>query len=113
MPKRLAVLAAALLFAALPAFSQTNPTGTISGKVVDQQGLPLPGVVVTATSPALQGSRTATTSANGDYILPFLPSGQYTVSYELSGFATVKRAEATVGTSVASASASAPRIWAA
>jgi hypothetical protein len=93
VPKRLAAFAAALLLTALPAFSQTNPTGTISGKVVDQQGLPLPGVAVTATSPALQGSRSATTSANGDYILPFLPSGQYTVTYELSGFATVKRTE--------------------
>ena len=44
--------------------------------------------------PALQGTRTATTSANGDYIFPFLPPGDYTVTYELAGFKTVKQTRA-------------------
>jgi outer membrane receptor for ferrienterochelin and colicin len=91
MPKRLAAIAAALLLVALPAFAQTNPTGTISGKVVDQQGLAVPGVVVTVQSSALQGARSATSSANGDFILPFLPPGDYTVTFELSGFKAVKQ----------------------
>lgn len=90
MSKRLFAAAGALALAALPAFSQTNPTGTISGRVVDPQGLALPGVGVTAQSSTLQGSRTATTSANGDYILAFLPPGDYTVTFELASFATVK-----------------------
>ena len=90
MFKRLFVLAAALALLAPPAFSQTNPTGTLSGKVVDPQGLAVPGVTVTAESPTLQGARTATTSVNGDYIITFLPPGDYTVTFELSGFATVK-----------------------
>jgi hypothetical protein len=88
----------ALVLWALPAFPQTNPTGTVSGKVEDQQGLALPGAVVTAQSSVLQGSRTATSSANGDYILPFLPPGDYTVVVELSGFATVRhQARVTIG----------------
>lgn len=82
-----------LALAALPAWPQTNPTGTISGKVVDQQGLAIPGALVSAQSPALQGNRTATSSTNGDFILPFLPPGDYTLSFELSGFTTVKRNE--------------------
>ncbi len=90
MFKRLFVLAAALALMAPPAFSQTNPTGTLSGKVVDPQGLAVPGVTVTAEAPTLQGARTATTSVNGDYIITFLPPGDYTVTFELSGFATVK-----------------------
>ena len=49
----------ALVLAAATASAQTNPTGTISGKVVDQAGLPVPGASVTAESPALQGTRTA------------------------------------------------------
>ena len=73
------------------AFAQGNPTGTISGKITDPDNLPLPGVTVTATSPGLQGLRTAVTSQNGDYMLPFLPPGDYTVTCELQGFATVKR----------------------
>jgi hypothetical protein len=82
--------AAALLLAAAPLLAQTNPTGTVSGKVLDQQGLAVPGVTVTAESPALQGTRSTNTSVNGDYILPFLPPGDYSLSFELAGFNTVK-----------------------
>ncbi len=84
------VLAAGLLFAAQLG-AQGNPTGTLSGTVADSGGLVLPGVTVTATSPALQGARTATTSANGDYILPFLPPGDYVVRFELQGFQAAER----------------------
>jgi hypothetical protein len=88
-------LAAAMVFslAAGAVSAQTLPTATISGKAVDQQGLAVPGATVTAQSPVLQGSRTAVTSQNGDYILPFLPAGQYTLTFELTGFATVKRTQ--------------------
>jgi hypothetical protein len=88
-------LAAATVFALAAGVlsAQTIPTATISGKVVDQQGLAVPGATVTAQSPVLQGARTAITSANGDYILPFLPAGQYAVTFELPGFATVKRTQ--------------------
>ena len=88
--KTLALLAVVAL-AAMPLRAQTNPTGTISGKVVDQDGLPVPGATVSAQSPALQGTRSVTTSANGDYIFPFLPAGDYTVTFDLTGFKTVKQ----------------------
>ena len=64
------------------------PTGTISGRVTDSSGGVLPGVTVTATSPNLQGPRVIVTSAFGDYTLPLLPPGSYTVTFELSGFQT-------------------------
>ena len=70
------------------ATAQTT-NGTISGHVADAQGLALPGVTVNATSPNLQGVRTVVTSENGDYILSLLPSGTYTITFELSGFQTV------------------------
>src|SRR6266566_5567105 len=71
--------------------AQGNPTGTISGHVVDEAGLSVPGATVTASSAALQGVRSATTSENGDYIVPFLPAGDYEVTFELAGFKTVTR----------------------
>jgi hypothetical protein len=77
---------------ASPAFAQGNPTGTISGRVTDPDNLALPGVTVTAAAPVLQGVRTVVTSGNGDYIIPFLPAGDYTVTFEIAGFATVKQA---------------------
>ncbi len=98
MFKRIGVLAGAFVLLALPAFSQTNPTGTISGRVLDQQGLAIPGALVTVRSPALQGVRSDTSSANGDYILPFLPPGEYTVTVSIAGFNTVKQpARVTIG----------------
>ena len=63
-----------VIFTAAPVAAQST-TGTISGRVADSQGLPLPGVTVTATSPNLQGARETVTSENGDYILTLLPSG--------------------------------------
>src|SRR5262245_43268938 len=90
---RSALLGLALMLAsAVTAGAQGNPTGTISGRVIDTDGLPVPGATVTVSSPALQGLRTAPTSANGDYIVPFLPAGDYEVTFELPGFRTVKRA---------------------
>lgn len=86
------LLAVALILAvAVGAAAQGNPTGTISGQVVDPDGLPVPGVLVTVASPMLQGVRTDTTSTNGDYIIPFLPAGDYEVSFELQGFTNVNR----------------------
>ena len=89
--RRVFLGATLVLAIAASAAAQGNPTGTISGHIVDPDGLPIPGVAVTASSPALQGVRTATTSTNGDYIIPFLPAGDYAVSFELQGFTTVKR----------------------
>jgi outer membrane receptor protein involved in Fe transport len=68
-----------------------STTGTIRGHVNDAQGLALPGVTVSVTSPNLQGVRTAVTAENGDYVLTVLPSGTYTVTFELSGFQRVTR----------------------
>ena len=79
----------AFLFAAVLCASSApaqSTTGTISGRVVDIQDLPIPGVTVTATSANLQGTRETVTSGNGDYILTLLPSGTYTLTFELTGF---------------------------
>ena len=80
-----------IMVTASSAFAQGNPTGTVSGHVTDPDNLALPGVTVTAASPGLQGVRTAVTSANGDYIIPFLPAGDYTVTFELQAFSTINQ----------------------
>jgi len=85
------LLAAVALFAAAPLASAQTTNGTISGHVADSQGLALPGVTVNASSANLQGIRTVVTSENGDFVLSLLPSGTYTVSFELSGFQTVSK----------------------
>lgn len=88
---RVLFLVLVCLAVAASAFAQGNPTGTITGKVSDPDNLVLPGVTVTVSSPVLQGVRSAVTSANGDYFIPFLPAGDYEVTFELQGFATLKQ----------------------
>jgi hypothetical protein len=73
----------------LPADAQQ--TGSISGKAVDTGGAVLPGVTVEAHSDVLPGPRVATTGGQGEYSLPALPPGNYTVSFTLSGMQTVTR----------------------
>jgi outer membrane receptor for ferrienterochelin and colicin len=89
-PVRTWLAIAATIFAASTAAAQTTG-GTISGHVADSQGLALPGVTVSATSTNLQGVRTTVSSANGDYIFSALPSGTYTLTFELSGFQTQQK----------------------
>jgi hypothetical protein len=84
--------AGSLLIAAA-VYGQGNTLGTISGKVVDPDGLSIPGVTITVASPALQGMRTTVSSPNGDFILPLLPAGDYTITFELQGFNTVKQTQ--------------------
>lgn len=88
------LIAMALCAAALAAQSTT---GTLVG-TVRSDGQPLPGVTVTVTSPALQGSRTAVTGEAGGYHFPALPPGDYTVSFDLEGMQRVEKS-AVVGLS--------------
>ena len=51
----------------------------------------LPGVTVEARSDVLPGPRDTVTGAAGEYRLPALPPGNYTVTFTLSGMQTVTR----------------------
>ena len=71
--------------------SAAQTSGSINGTVTDNTGSVLPGVSVTATSTALMGPQVAVTNVEGVYRFPALPPGNYRLSYELGGFATVVR----------------------
>lgn len=72
-----------VLLASLSVFAQQ--TGSISGKVTATDGSALPGVTVEARSTVLPSPRVTITSENGDYRVPVLPVGTYTVTYNLAG----------------------------
>jgi hypothetical protein len=61
-------------------------TGEIQGRVADETGAGLPGVEVRAAGPSLQGSRTVLSGKDGEFRLPLLPVGAYTLTFKLSGF---------------------------
>ncbi|HXI28047.1 MAG TPA: carboxypeptidase regulatory-like domain-containing protein, partial [Vicinamibacterales bacterium] len=91
---RFAMMAVAtFLVAVLPALAQET-TGTLKGRVIDAQGLAVPGVTVTATGP--QGAKTAVTDSDGRFSMPFLTPGSYAVRAELQGFKAVQQSNVIV-----------------
>jgi len=86
---RLWIVAALLLVTTAPAFGQA--TSTFSGRVLDQGDAVLPGVTVTATNVNTGVTREAVSNAEGQYFMPGLEPGLYTVKTELAGFAPQAR----------------------
>lgn len=73
---------------------RTTETGTLNGTVSDKDNLSLPGVTVSASSPALMLPQISTvTDSQGYYRLPQLPVGLYKISFAISGFDTLVREE--------------------
>jgi len=67
-------------------------SGTVTGEVKDEQGLPVPGVTVTLVSEA-RGTRIApvVTGTNGEFVVASLNPDTYTVEVALEGFRTFQR----------------------
>lgn len=83
---------ASMLLILLVAAVASAQDAAITGRVTDESGAVMPGVTVTATSPALQvPSVVAVTDEKGEYRLTPLPIGTYQIDYALSGFQTVRR----------------------
>ncbi len=61
-------------------------TGEIKGRTLDENGEGLPGVQITAKGPNLQGIRRVISTTNGQFNLPLLPVGKYTLTFHLDGF---------------------------
>src|SRR5262245_46898328 len=87
--KRVLIVIGVAIALGRPLLAQNN--SQIFGKVADSSGAVLPGVTVTLTAPVLLQPRVAVTSETGTYQFPGLAIGQYTVKFELAGFATIVR----------------------
>jgi hypothetical protein len=66
-------------------------TGTITGVVLDSQGLRTPGVTVEIRNEQTNDVRTTVSNEVGLFTMPALPLGKYTLKLALDGFATVER----------------------
>ena len=75
---------------AVPALAQRT-TGSIVGVATDESGGVLPGVTVTLTGPNVAGQPTTVTGSDGAYRFPTVPPGEYTITFTLQGFSTVKQ----------------------
>ena len=79
-----------LLLLAGSATAQTRLDGTIVGRVLDSQGLPVPGATVTVFGPALIQPAVTTTGEDGRYRAGRLPPGTYTLRVQIDGFKTTE-----------------------
>ncbi len=84
-PIWLGLCAAFVLGLCAPGAAQPSPA--LSGRVVDQSGLPLPGVTIVVAPGA---TRATTTDADGRFAFD-LPPGTYRVAADLAGFTPLDR----------------------
>ena len=86
------LLAVVGLVVAQALVASAQQDASIIGVIVDESGAVLPGVTITAASPALQVKEVAVVSnEHGEYRISPLPIGTYTVTYTLSGFQSARQ----------------------
>ncbi|WP_434384414.1 TonB-dependent receptor [Melittangium boletus] len=89
----MAALVVSVGLGASSALAQQN-TSVLTGTVVNAETKkPVPDVVVTATSPSVQGEQLSVTDASGLYRIPQLPPGTYTLRFESEGFKPFQRTD--------------------
>ncbi len=82
------------LLAAGQVRAQGAGTGTLTGTVVDgSTKAPVADVVVTASSPQLQGEQVSVSDSSGTYRIPQLPPGTYTLRFEKETYRPYSRGE--------------------
>src|SRR5438128_969942 len=61
-------------------------SGTIFGSVKDPSGAVVPNASITVRAPDIGVTRTTTSSASGDFVVPNLPPAIYTITVDMQGF---------------------------
>ena len=87
MKLRICFLVAIMMAGVATATAQESTTGTVFGRVVDEQDALVPGVTITVTSE--QGDKTTFTDDRGRFNMPYLTPGLHSVRAELTGFIPV------------------------
>ena len=82
-----------LMFGTATALVAQVTSGSINGTVKDATGGVLPGATVTVTNPLAGLERTVSTNETGDFVVPGLPPGTYTIRVELQGFKTLEKTD--------------------
>jgi hypothetical protein len=83
-----------LLAMASPVFAVTG--GSISGVVLDPDGMAIPGATIKLTNMAQRATYNESSDAKGLYWFPNLPVGRYELVVSANGFATTRKTEIVV-----------------
>src|SRR5258708_6123465 len=73
-------------------------SGSIVGLVFDPSGAPVPDAAVTVLAAETNIRSETITNASGQYTVPYLTAGRYTVTVMREGFVAAKTSEIEVGT---------------
>ena len=84
-----------LCCAGVTCFAQTD-RGSVSGIVTDPSGAVIPGAKVTITNAAMGTQNSTVTTGSGNYTIPQVPAGVYSVTVVAPGFTTLIRNGITV-----------------
>ncbi len=88
-PVRLLLIVAALCAALGATLSaQSVSTAQLQGVVKDATGAAIPGATIVAVETATGFAHVATSGTNGNYVLPNLPAGAYSLKVTATGFTT-------------------------
>lgn len=79
------IIYVSLLLLLVPSLLLAQTTGSINGKVTDEEGTAIAGAVVTATSLDSGLEREVKTDRNGNYVVALLPVGNWTVTITAAG----------------------------
>jgi hypothetical protein len=91
-----AIVAAWVIMAAVQPVRAQSFRGVILGTVTDQSLLPIPGATIAVKNQATGLTRTAVSDDEGQFNVPELPIGAYTVSAAKDGFGSVSQADVSV-----------------
>jgi len=86
------VLLLALATGAGPSFAQVK-SSAITGTVTDQSGAVLPNATVTVTEQSTNTITTVQSDSKGEYSVPYLPIGHYTLTVTAQGFKSYKKTD--------------------
>src|SRR5258707_15684105 len=86
------VLLLAIATEARPLFAQVK-SSAITGTVTDATGAVVPNAAIAVTEQATNVSTTAQSNDKGEYSVPYLPLGKYTLSVTATGFSTYRKTD--------------------
>ena len=87
------VLIVAMLLAMVAGATAQEFRATVKGQVLDSSQAALPGATVTVHNQQTNEVATAVTNNDGNYTIPFLRPGLYTLTVELTGFQKYTRTD--------------------
>src|SRR5947209_19770441 len=88
-------LAATLLAMAIAATAQT-PSASVTGRVTDPTGAVIPGVTIKVTNLDTNIVQNSSSNEVGDFTIPYLNPGRYTLETTAAGFRSYKHAAFTL-----------------